>query len=695
MNNYRLIFFTFFICVFYIFPCLNIHAEQKKNVLIINSYHQGYKWTDEEVRGIISGVGSQKEDIQFFIEYMGTKWMFDEQYLDQLRDLYKRRFSNIKFDLIMATDNDAFQLVRKYRDDMFGNTPVVFCGVNWFKKEDVQGVASFTGVNEDASIEDNIDLMLKLHPKTKHIYVVADLTTTGKIIHAKVEQLMPKYKGRFELHWLDDMDTSQIVDVVSRLSSDSLVYLTLFQKDRSGNFLEFSEIAQILSRNAHGPVYGLWDFHLGYGIVGGMLTSGYAQGEAAGKIALRVLRGESAGVIPVVMKSPNRFMFDYQQLKRFEINLSDLPEESLFINEPVSFYSVNKRLVWVVSSGLLILSVVVVFLLFNIRLRKQAEVLLKKSCDEVEKKVMERTDQLSKLNMDMEDEIRLHKQAQELLKKAYDELRNMQSQLLQSEKMATVGQLAAGVAHEINNPAGFVKSNLVYQSSYIGKLEVMVKKYEQAVLLLKESGTEQASVMVQDIERFQHEEGVQLFLADFSRMTQETMDGVDRIARIVKDLMGFAHADAGGLVQVDIHDVIQSALKAVKNEFEFKVEVVQDFAFLRPVFCSPQLLSQVFLNLFVNALQAVSDKGKIIIKTFMDNGMVVVRISDTGCGMSEDVCRRVFEPFFTTKPVGKGTGLGLSLVYEIVKKHGGDITVESRPGEGATFTIFLPVKAGV
>ncbi len=296
----RLLPFCCILCMFVYLPSISIASggvriEGKKNVLILNSYHQGYKWTDDETQGALTGLDPVRNDFKVVIEYMGTKWAYAEPYFEQLRGTYKYKFQGIRFDMIIATDDDAFNFLKRNRDELFPNTPVVFCGVNWFKPESVPaGFKGYTGVNEDADIPATLDLMLNLHPGAKKVYVVTDMTTTGKTVHAQFEGIVPKYKDRVSFTFLDDMDMSEILDTVGKLGNDSLVLMTIFQKDKAGTFYEFSESTSLISKSSRVPFYGLWDFNLGFGIMGGMLTSGYNQGKTAGEAAVRILKGEKA-----------------------------------------------------------------------------------------------------------------------------------------------------------------------------------------------------------------------------------------------------------------------------------------------------------------------------------------------------------------------------------------------------------------
>ncbi|NTV29627.1 MAG: GHKL domain-containing protein [Candidatus Omnitrophica bacterium] len=282
------------------------------------------------------------------------------------------------------------------------------------------------------------------------------------------------------------------------------------------------------------------------------------------------------------------------------------------------------------------------------------------------------------------------KKSEDALRKAYADLKSMQDQLLQSEKMATVGQLAAGVAHEVNNPTAFVTSNLEVLGKYVSDLKVLLEKCDNVEYHLRASGTEGAGQLADDIQMIKEGQELDFILSDLPNLINESLDGMHRIQRIVADLRTFSHSDEGHWEEADLHELIQSALNIAWNEIKYKADVVKDYAELPRIQCYPQQLSQVFLNLLVNAIQSIEAKGTITLRTRLEGEMVLVEIADTGCGMTEEVRRRVFEPFFTTKPVGKGTGLGLSLAYNIIEKHGGTISVTSRLGEGSTFSVRLP-----
>ena len=273
------------------------------------------------------------------------------------------------------------------------------------------------------------------------------------------------------------------------------------------------------------------------------------------------------------------------------------------------------------------------------------------------------------------------------LRQAFDELERTQKQLINSEKMASIGQLTAGVAHEINNPVGYLHSNLGTLSHYVEDILHMVASYEAAVNAITDP------VVKATVEQAKKDTDFSFLLEDIPRLLSESQEGTQRVRKIVQDLKDFAHAGDNEEWQwVDLHNSLERTLNIVHNELKYKAEILRSYDNLPEIHCLPGQLNQVFMNLLVNAGHAIDAKGQVQVSARQVGDQVWVEISDTGCGMPPEVVARIFEPFFTTKTVGKGTGLGLSISYGIVKKHGGHIEVESTEGQGTTFRIMLPVS---
>lgn len=278
-------------------------------------------------------------------------------------------------------------------------------------------------------------------------------------------------------------------------------------------------------------------------------------------------------------------------------------------------------------------------------------------------------------------------------KRVEKEQEALRLKLVQNDKMASIGQLAAGIAHEINNPLSFVVLNLNHIATCSRGLLKIVELYDQLATLLKDGNlsaeAEAAFAGVQDLKA---KEQFQDILEELPSLLQESQDGAERIRTIVLNLKEFSHTGEGAQKHANLNRCLQSTLKIVSYEVKYKAKVIEQYGDIPEILCYPQELNQVFMNLLVNASHAIQQKGEIRIITSRRNDQVVVEISDTGCGIPPENLSRIFETFFTTKEVGKGTGLGLSISSEIVKKHGGRLEVESTMGVGSTFRIWLPIK---
>ena len=316
--------------------------------------------------------------------------------------------------------------------------------------------------------------------------------------------------------------------------------------------------------------------------------------------------------------------------------------------------------------------------------RRQLEIDNRAYRENLEQMVQERTAALKKNKEELE-----HTLAR---------LKEIQAQMIQSEKMASIGQLAAGVAHEINNPTGFIGSNLNTLLEYQRDIGKLIKQYRQLLTDLKdivtrEEGWAAISEQLEGIVALQAETDIDFILDDVPDLIGESQDGTERLKRIVADLKDFAHPGKDKLESADINRCLESTLNVVWNELKYKATVTKEYGDLPLVVeCYPHQLNQVFMNLLVNAAQAIENKGEIKIVTQALDGQVEIRISDTGSGIPKENLSKIFDAFFTTKEVGKGTGLGLNVAYKIIQKHKGTIDVESEVGKGTTFTIRLQIE---
>lgn len=279
------------------------------------------------------------------------------------------------------------------------------------------------------------------------------------------------------------------------------------------------------------------------------------------------------------------------------------------------------------------------------------------------------------------------------LKMMHQQLKQAQNQLIQSEKMGSLGQIAAGVAHEINNPIGFVTSNMDTLHDYCRVFTKLLGYYKNLEQVTQNNDKKSIVKIIGEIESLKSKEDIDFIIEDLDQVFKESVDGLYRTRDIVSNLKSFARVDEGDMQEVDINDCLDSTLKIIWNELKYTVDIHKNYGELPIIKCNGGQVSQVFMNIIMNAKHACGEKGRIDLDTTCyDNKEIHIKIKDDGCGMPQAVVDKIFDPFFTTKPVGTGTGLGMSVSYGIIENHKGRIDVTSKEGVGSVFTIVLPTQ---
>ncbi|EMH4719444.1 TPA: ATP-binding protein [Pseudomonas aeruginosa] len=297
--------------------------------------------------------------------------------------------------------------------------------------------------------------------------------------------------------------------------------------------------------------------------------------------------------------------------------------------------------------------------------------------------------QMSRMEAAIQEITREVGQAKEALEKEIGERKELESQLVQTEKLASIGHLAAGVAHEINNPISYVSSNYTTLEEHVRRLLEVLEAYEEARPAIRDEA------LARRLEQLGERVELAFVKEDVAVLLRESREGIGRVRKIVQDLKNFSRVDAEDDWQwTDLHQGIESTLNIVASELKYRADVVREYGDLPEVKCLPSQINQVVMNLVMNAAQAMGpERGRIVIRTGHTVEHAWIEVEDSGQGISPEILPRIFDPFFTTKPVGKGTGLGLSLSYGIVQKHGGTIEVRSQPGVGSAFRIVLPLES--
>ena len=402
--KFIVIFFIAIVSTTFIFINTSI-ADQKdiKRVLVLHSYHQGFLWTDKVDEGISSVFKNENIPIELFVEYMDSKRQSVNQISPFLKQLYQKKYQFKKLDVIILSDNNALDFLLSNREELFPDVPIVFCGINNFNSAMLGNHKAITGIAEDISIRETIQLALRLHPETKQIVVVNDKTETGLQNKIKFQNTVTEFNEKIEFVQLDNISIKKLQERLSKLSGNRLVLLFTFHRDQEGRQFSMNDYFSEITPYCKVPIYSFWEHYMGLGITGGVLINGHSHGLNAANMALKVLKGESADNIPILFRSPNLPMLNYTEMKKYDINNKNLPKSILILNQPVSFCEKYKIIVWRAILIFSFLIAVILILFINIIRRKRAEKALRENHFQLEELIKERTTELLTANKEIKE----------------------------------------------------------------------------------------------------------------------------------------------------------------------------------------------------------------------------------------------------------------------------------------------------
>jgi PAS domain S-box-containing protein len=356
-------------------PIISAQSTELPDVLVLHSYHQQFKWTGDITQGVES-ILEGKCNLQ--VQYMDTKRQFDEEYQQILFDLIYHKHKKHDYDVIIASDNNAIDFLKSFHDTIFGDVPIVFCGVNYAKPYDFAEFPNITGVSEEVDIEKNFKLIKKLQPNVNKLFIITDETPTGKVVKEEISGVIQQNENLYKVVEVTNYVSMRDLELrLKQLTPDYAVLFTLFFRDSENKYFSYGEAARRIAASSNNPVFCLWDFYLNYGVAGGFVADGFAQGQEAGKIVLEILNGKKPSEIPIVWDSPNHYKFDYNILRKYNIDFDLLPENSKIINEPYSLYKDDRQLFWQIFVTIVLLSVLSVLLIVSAILRHRLNIKIK------------------------------------------------------------------------------------------------------------------------------------------------------------------------------------------------------------------------------------------------------------------------------------------------------------------------------
>lgn len=364
---------------------INYSPTNTKHVLVLHSYNRGFLWTDDIDRGIHASMDDVEYDVKYTHEYMDLKDYHDPTYKQSVYQFLYDKYESKSFDMIITSDDDAFKFVKQYHSQLFEHTPVIFCGVNRFEEGMLDEQDCFSGVVENLESEETFQLMLELFPETEKIIVINDTTTTGLLLKKNIDAVIDTFDYDVTFEYWEDINMTDIQERGPLIGENTLVYIIIFNKDKSNNNYTYDESIRLISEAIDVPIFSTVDFYIGKGIFGGKLTSGFTQGNKAGEMAKEILEGKSVEEIPIIFDLSNDYIFDYNELEKFNIKRNSLPENSIIVNKPYSindYYEAHKSAVQI---GLMIIMLILIFSLTTISILLRRNLKIKTESIEQEK----------------------------------------------------------------------------------------------------------------------------------------------------------------------------------------------------------------------------------------------------------------------------------------------------------------------
>ena len=714
-----------------------LQANELKEVLLIHSYHKGYIWTDDISKTIEKNFSSDK-NIELTTVYMDTKRIDDPSYLANLAKLYKQQFTNRTFDLIIISDNNAFDFMELYYDSLFKNVPVLFCGINNYDKNMLDRLTfkNISGVAEEVDIEKNFELISRLHPNLKNLLIINDTSTTGYAVKKDLAKIIEKYKSKFNIEYTDNLDISDLKTKVSKLEkSNSAILFVLLFKDTTGQYFTYKQSFEEVKKVSQVPIYGFWDFYLNSGMVGGLLTSAVAQAETVSKMALEILHGKNIKDIPILEKSPNLYIFNYNELKRFNLDVYKYVENPIIINEPTSIYKEHIKFFIITIIIIALLSIIVVILKANIQRREKLELELSNRIEfdkvlldtipnpiyykNVEGKFLGCNTSFTSLVNCSRDEV--------IGKTAFDffplpiATKNtlIDQELLNTFSTSTSEFTFYTTSNEMKH---IILNKAVYKNidgsvgGIVCIMDDITERIQQKQFLIQQSKLAEMGDMIAAIAHQWNEPLVELsaLIQDIQtsyllkelkdknvkEFVNDSMVQIKYMSKTLTDFRNFLKPSTKkqlfsiSKALTEINEIIgkQVFYSNIKMNFNYKNKNEELL-----IYGYENEFKQVLLNIINNAKNKIVEnclplnkKGNININIKRCSTFNTIEIIDDAGAIDEKVINSIFDPYFTTKQDGMGLGLYMAKVI-IEEKMRGSITVRNDENH-VIFTIKLPHK---
>jgi PAS domain S-box-containing protein len=727
-------------------------SSTKKKVLLLHSYSAELLWVQNINRGVFEVFKNSGSEVNLFVEMMNTKRFNSPEYFDLFLKFIKQKYSQFEFDLILSVDNNAFTFLREHASDLFPGCPIAFCGVNDFKGDQIRLFPNFTGVAETISADKTVKTALKLHPATKKIFIINDYLVSGRAMANTIKKQLQEFEGIVELEWNDNQTFAELCCKVANLSKDTIILIGAYYADKTGDLVDYKTLGKKLFESSKRPIYACIDLFLKPGVIGGKMVSGYHQGKTMAKIGKRILLGERADSIPVVVEAANRWIVSHEDFARFGIDASQFPDGTLIINEPFSFYGKYRSIaIWTIVVIIVLLGLVLV-LIFNIVSRRKFEKALVDSESRYRTLFNDCRDAILVMDVETSKLIDCNPSALEMFAiPAKDEL-GKYSPMDLSPEYQPCGRLSFELGkeeiektdeksghffewtHKRLTGEAFPATVFASRTSIDGravtigairdlseqrKMEREKKELERQ--LQQTSKMEAIGLMAGGVAHdlnnilagiVSYPDMLLATLPSDSKMRkplQMILKSGRRAAAVVADLLSIARSITNEKAVKDLNWIINEYFASTEfieleqryADVSFEKNLSDDLA---NISCSVEHIKSCLMNLLINAAEAIDGQGSVCVTTYNkyidDNSApqkhlevgdyVVVKVVDSGSGIPVEYLDRIFEPFFTKKIMGRSvTGLGLAIIWNVMRGHDGAVFVESSD-DGTCFELYFP-----
>lgn len=735
-SKYKILFnilLYFFICSSITPNFVKASSRTYKKVLILNSYTEDFNWTHSINEGIKRTFKKNNFRVDYYVHYMNVKTSMSEEYKKQLYNLYLSQYKQELIDLVIVTDDIAYQFLLSYHNELFKNTPIVFYRMNQVNQSQLINEPLITGVSQGIDIRSNINTMLKLQPKMQQVYVVYENSPPLLDIKNKIVRYIQRVYPHLKVTALT-LQQLKFISKTDQLKKQAMILMPIrYNQYRQAIFPE--EIVSQIREVYQGPIYSYWDMYNKNGVLGGKMEIGNEVGALIAKKGIEIISGKSPEQIDIE-EMPVRFIFDYNELKRLDMDVKDLPNNRTIINAPSEFMPINKDIIWVcLSLAVIILIVIIKVLLTNIRRRVKMEKKLIHSKERYQKLVSLLPDMLlvvtegkvrfvnikgvQLLGASAKEEI-LGRDITEFID--FSEGRGMQPN---SEIDFKVNGYVIPEELKLRTLDGnildieIIYNSITYDNSSAAlcvirditerKLLNEVVEYEKLrndffANLSHELRTPISLMLstIQLMELFIKEEQEIQVLDKIKKYLRTLHQNGYRLLRLVNNLIDLTKIDTGfmklnggmyNIVQI-VEDITMSMVdfahsKEISVEFDTEVEELY-------MIVDPDKIERILLNLFSNAIKFTEPCGKIFVKLQMREEKIWIFVRDTGVGIPKDKLKYIFERFVqvdkSMRRNNEGSGIGLALVKSFVELHAGTISVRSKCGKGTEFCIGLPIQ---